>query len=200
MGNDGSSRRALGAARVGTHRCAAVGRPLTLMVAAMLAASLGHAQQVPSTQQIIEALKPSPSRSLRNLVVRDRPAEAGTAGTAAAPAAAPAAIDLTIEFDFASSRIRAENRPLLANLVAALQSPQLQHSRFLVEGHTDAVGSAPRNLKLSVERAEEVRRFLVTSGVTSERVTAAGRGATMPANEHDPNADENRRVRIVTLP
>lgn len=160
----------------------------------LLAASPSGAQTVPETKQIIEALKPSPSRGLRNLVARDK----STDPRVSAPAEPPS-IDLTIEFGFASASVRAESRPLLEHLAEALQSPELQRSKFLIEGHTDAVGSAASNLKLSVDRAEEVRRILVVSGVMPSRITTAGRGATQPANAADPNAGENRRVRIVNL-
>jgi len=160
----------------------------------LLAAVPSRAQTPPDTRQIIEALKPSPSRSMRNLVAHDKPVAA-----VPAPAQALASIDLTIEFDFDSSSIREESRPLLSNLAAALQSPELQRSRFLIEGHTDAVGPPEHNMRLSIERAEEVRRFLIAAGVMRLRITTAGRGSSQPANAADPNASENRRVRIVNL-
>lgn len=224
MGDDPPPASAVSKAIMSPRSPVTAGWPPLLMATLLLAAAPGRAQHSPDTQQIIEALKPSPTRSLRNLVARERPAESGAdaasvaaqdsappmskgwsgqalAAAPASPAGAGAApgIDLTIQFDFASSRIRAESLPLLANLAAALQSPELHSSRFLVEGHTDAVGSAAHNLKLSIHRAEEVRRFLVNGGVAGERVIAAGRGATNPVNAVDPNAGENRRVRVVTL-
>lgn len=170
---------------------------LCLLGAAVLTNAPVRAQPLPDTQQIIEALTPAslPSRpttrSVRNLVVREK--------SAAAPASPPASIDLTIQFDFGSAAVREQSRPLLDRLADALQSPALQRSRFLIEGHTDAIGSADRNLKLSEDRAEEVKRILVVSGVMPSRVTTAGRGATQPTNAADPNASENRRVRIVNV-
>jgi outer membrane protein OmpA-like peptidoglycan-associated protein len=172
----------------------AIGWTLCLHSAMALAASPGGAQPPPDTEQIVEALKPSPSRSTRNLVARDRPV-----GPGVARADAPGSIELTIQFDFDSSSIREESRPLLARLAAALMSPELRSSRFLIEGHTDAVGAPGHNMKLSIGRAEEIMRFLVAYGVTPSRVAAVGRGATQPANPADPEASENRRVRIVNL-
>jgi outer membrane protein OmpA-like peptidoglycan-associated protein len=172
----------------------AIGWMLWLCSALVLTASPGRAQLLPDTEQIVEALKPSPSRSMRNLVARDKPSD-----PVVTRADAPASIELTIQFDFDSSSVREESRPLLARLAAALVSPALRSSRFLIEGHTDAVGPPDHNLKLSIDRAEAVRRYLVASGVTSSRVTAVGRGATQPANPTDPEASENRRVRIVNL-
>jgi outer membrane protein OmpA-like peptidoglycan-associated protein len=187
---------------------------------------------------MIEALKPSPSRSMRNLMVRQRPDAAASAATsppaatvgAAAPVpadntttqaaqaaagdagsqptgtvAAPVppgpapSLSLAIQFESNSSRVRPESGPVLGNLVAALQSPELKASRFAIEGHTDAVGSAARNLALSQERADEVRLYLVALGVHPSRLKAVGKGATQPANPLDPLAAANRRVRVVTL-
>ncbi|MDH5539154.1 MAG: OmpA family protein [Rhizobacter sp.] len=182
----------------GALRCS-----LWLLGAAALMPTAVHAQPLPDTRQIIEALKRSPSpsqtqtqtRGLRNLVVREKSPNP----VAAVTTVPPASIDLTIQFDFGSAATREESRPLLESLADALQSPELQGSRFLIEGHTDAVGSAAHNLKLSIDRADEVRRILVVSGVMPSRITTAGRGSEQPANAADPKAGENRRVRIVNL-
>lgn len=194
MGNDGLAARAAPVFRRLVRSAMALGCPLCLSGAMLLAAVPGQAQHPPDTRQIIDALKPSPSRSLRNLVAREKPAD-----PAVVAVERPASIDLSIEFDFNSSGIRAESRPLLVDLAMALKSPELRQSRFLIEGHTDAVGRPDHNLKLSLDRAEAVRRFLLATGVTSTQVDVAGRGSTEPANQADPNAGENRRVRIVNL-
>jgi outer membrane protein OmpA-like peptidoglycan-associated protein len=186
---------------------------------------------VPDTTSMIEALKPLSTRSMRNLMVRQRadpaasavpsaavppasaaalaaapPASAAPAAVVAAPAAAPGAatgpapsLSLAIQFESNSSRVRPESGPVLGNLVAALQSPELKAIRFAIEGHTDAAGPAARNLALSQERADEVRLYLVALGVHPSRLKAVGKGATQPANPMDPLAAENRRVRVVTL-
>ncbi len=194
MGSDGSAVGATPARRRMVRSIPAIGWTLCILGAMALAASHGRAQTLPDTAQIVEALKPSPSRSIRNLMARDKPVDPGVAR-----ADAPPSIELTIQFDFDSSSVREESRPLLSRLAAALMSTELRSSRFLIEGHTDAVGPPDHNLKLSINRAEEVRRFLVISGVAPSRVTAVGRGATQPANPADPDASENRRVRIVNL-
>lgn len=195
------------------------------------------------TQKMIEALMPTATRSLRNLVVRQKPEPAASAAQAAqatpvasaasaasapnavavvvpvvAVAAAPAStstsatppapagavgsapsLALSIQFEPNSSRVRAESGPLLGSLVAALQSPELKGNRFIIEGHADARGVAERNLRLSQERADEVRLYLVALGVHPSRLRAVGRGNSLPVNAGDPAAAENRRVRVVTV-
>jgi OOP family OmpA-OmpF porin len=160
------------------------------------------APQAADTQRIIDALSPRPevapdarsdeprrTRSARNLIVREVPL----------PASEPPSLSMAVQFDFDSARLRPEGAAELMKLAAALRSPQLAQSRFLVEGHTDAQGSPAYNLRLSQSRADEVRRFLQSQGVAGERITTAGRGAQQPANPADPLAAENRRVHVVNL-
>ena len=203
---------------------------LALLVCAVIAAWPGPvAATETDTQKMIEALMPTATRSLRNLVVRQKPEPAASASSAAhsassaasapeavavaasavAPAPVPAlpptpagpapSLALSIQFEPNSSRVRAESGPLLGSLVAALQSPELKGNRFIIEGHADARGVAERNLRLSQERADEVRLYLVALGVHPSRLRAVGRGNSQPVNAGDPAAAENRRVRVVTV-
>ncbi len=188
---------------------------LALLFGAVLLAAPGpSAATEADTQKMIEALMPTATRSLRNLVVRPTaeaaasataagvaPAAVGATATAASPVAAGPApsLALSIQFEPNSSRVRAESGPLLGSLVAALQSPELKGSRFIIEGHADARGVAERNQRLSQERAEEVRLYLVALGVHPSRLRAVGRGNSQPVNAGDPTAAENRRVRVVTV-
>jgi len=70
---------------------------------------------------------------------------------------------------------------------------------IVIEGYTDAVGSESANMKLSQERADAVRSYLVSKGLASDKVTAVGRGKSNPVASND-TADgraNNRRVEIV---
>jgi len=68
-----------------------------------------------------------------------------------------------------------------------------------VEGHTDSVGSDEYNMKLSENRANSVRTFLVGQGIESGSVTAQGFGKTMPVADNSTAAgrQRNRRVELV---
>ena len=161
------------------------------------------AQNVPSTAEMVEQLKVKPpgtspprTRSMRNLTIE--PVGATAAGPEAAGTARPS-LSLLIQFDFNSAEVKPESQQALANLAQALQSKELVDARFAVEGHTDAKGRADYNLKLSQQRADAVRAFLGRQGVTELRLAAVGKGASELANEADPLAAENRRVRIVNL-
>ncbi len=163
---------------------------------------------VPSAEQMIQQLekKAPAARKFRNFSVE--PVQGEQSGIpdqgAAVPAKGPVhgaapALSLLIEFDYDSARVRPESKQVLALLAQALQSEQLRHSHFAVEGHTDAKGSASYNQKLSLMRASAVRDILISQGVTEARVQAAGKGSTELANAAQPFAPENRRVRVVNL-
>ncbi|GAB4297301.1 MAG: hypothetical protein Fur0034_07190 [Desulfuromonadia bacterium] len=67
----------------------------------------------------------------------------------------------------------------------------------LIEGHTDNVGSAPYNEKLSQRRADAVRQYLIdTFGIHSDRLTAKGYGLTRPVadNRTAEGRSKNRRI------
>jgi outer membrane protein OmpA-like peptidoglycan-associated protein len=168
----------------------------------------------PDTRSMIEALRlPAAAAATqavnRNLVVVAREMTVATDGpsiTSAVPAAPTAAappppsLSLALAFAANSAQLRPESGQVLGQLVAALLSPELRQQRFLIEGHADGRGAAAANQRLSLERAEEVRQYLVALGVPAGRLRTAGRGALDPANPADPTAAENRRVRVVALP
>jgi outer membrane protein OmpA-like peptidoglycan-associated protein len=72
--------------------------------------------------------------------------------------------------------------------------------KVIVEGHTDNVGSAEYNQKLSEKRAENVMNFLVDPGeIKAERMTSTGYGFTKPVaeNETKEGRQKNRRVDLI---
>jgi outer membrane protein OmpA-like peptidoglycan-associated protein len=75
-------------------------------------------------------------------------------------------------------------------------------SRIVVEGHTDSRGSAQRNQELSLLRAREVRGFLVSQGIPTSNIEAAGLGEERPiaSNDSAEGRANNRRVEIVVNP
>lgn len=71
--------------------------------------------------------------------------------------------------------------------------------KIAVEGHTDNVGSDEYNLKLSQERANSVRAYLVSQSLDPAAVTATGFGETTPVADNGTAAgrQRNRRVELV---
>jgi len=70
---------------------------------------------------------------------------------------------------------------------------------MVVEGYTDSVGSDVTNQKLSKDRAEAVRAYLVSKGVPSEKITSVGKGESNPvaSNDTPEGRANNRRVEII---
>ncbi len=107
--------------------------------------------------------------------------------------AAVAAFDLVVRFKYNSDVLEPDARANLDEFAKALKTPQLGTSRFVVEGHTDAVGSPSYNLDLSARRAQAVVRYLQERGVDTAKLEARGYGETKPVVA-DRFAGENRRV------
>ncbi|RMD89338.1 MAG: OmpA family protein [Alphaproteobacteria bacterium] len=79
-----------------------------------------------------------------------------------------------ILFDFDSAEVSPEFIPELRKLAASLN--RFPGTVVEVQGHTDGVGSAAYNLRLSQERADNVRAILIGAGVEPDRVIAVGKG------------------------
>ena len=112
----------------------------------------------------------------------------------------PKSIDLVIQFDLDSAKLKPDSIPLLSSLVEAMKNDRLAAIKFKVEGHTDAQGSEQHNLKLSQSRADSVMAYLTSQGVDKERLTGEGKGFSELLLPEKPKAAENRRVKITTQP
>ena len=68
-----------------------------------------------------------------------------------------------------------------------------------IEGHTDTTGAADFNMKLSQQRADTVREFLIAQGLSPDTITAKGMGEDNPVADNSTAAGrkQNRRVEII---
>jgi outer membrane protein OmpA-like peptidoglycan-associated protein len=100
-------------------------------------------------------------------------------------------------FDTGSATLKPGAREKLARVAGILLShPDL---KLQIEGHTDSVGDADYNQRLSESRADSVRAYLVAQGIAATSVTTAGFGETQPVASNDTPAgrQQNRRVELV---
>jgi len=100
-------------------------------------------------------------------------------------------------FDTGRYTLKPNTQISLAKVAGILQAyPGL---KLQVEGYTDSVGSDQYNQKLSENRADAVRDFLVTQGVQTENITATGYGKAKPVADNSTvqGRAQNRRVNLV---
>jgi OmpA-OmpF porin, OOP family len=104
-------------------------------------------------------------------------------------------VTLNVEFDFNKATIRKAEQQDIGNLAAVMKKyPDL---KIVIEGHTDNVGSAKYNEKLSQQRADAIKKNLVSQyGIDASRLSTKGYGLTKPvaSNATKEGRQKNRRV------
>lgn len=102
-----------------------------------------------------------------------------------------------IYFDTAKATIKSESNTVLNRVVEVMT--QNLYYKLQVDGHTDSAGEAAFNQQLSVDRANSVKRYLVTKGVSANRISTAGYGEAKPvaSNDNEEGKALNRRVEFI---
>ena len=105
-----------------------------------------------------------------------------------------------VTFDFGKYDLKPQFYPALNNVAATLK----EYNQTIVEvtGHTDSVGSAEFNQRLSEQRASTVGNYLIGQGLVRERFEIVGMGKNYPiaSNDTDAGRAQNRRVEIRVVP
>ena len=99
----------------------------------------------------------------------------------------------TIQFEFNSSVLKTEAYPVLDKLSSTLRE---NGGKITAKGYASSEGTAAYNMKLSKDRANSVKTYLVNSGVNANQVTAKGFGEANPiaSNDTEEGRIQNRRV------
>ncbi|MCU0233697.1 MAG: OmpA family protein [Thermoanaerobaculales bacterium] len=105
-----------------------------------------------------------------------------------------------VSFDVGSAAIKPQFYPALDRVAETLR--QYENTVIEVAGHTDSTGSMEMNQRLSENRANAVRSYLVSRGVSPNRISAVGYGKTRPIADNGTAAGraQNRRVEIIVTP
>ena len=108
-------------------------------------------------------------------------------------------IDARVFFDSGKAVIKDDGLILLDRTATLLKEKTT--ANLIIEGHTDNIGSAQLNQKLSEQRAESVRVGLVGRGIQYSRIETKGMGLSQPVagNTTEDGRAQNRRVEIVIL-
>ena len=106
-------------------------------------------------------------------------------------------VDLRVYFAFDTAVLRPEGEEALDELAQAMMSDEVRDDGFVIEGHTDAVGTVSYNQGLSERRAAAVREYLMKSGgVQGSRLSTVGYGEDRLLDPANPESGTNRRVRV----
>lgn len=99
-----------------------------------------------------------------------------------------------------SADVRAESLPILDKVAGTLN--EYHETVVEVAGHTDSVGGAEYNQKLSERRANAVATYLVSRGVEAKRLIVVGNGERSPiaSNATEAGRQQNRRVEMTIVP
>ena len=168
------------------------------LVAGAAFAEIKDASQL-SPEEITKLFETQKTRGLVIAPSGGATTEAPAAGTevAADPGYAQvdpdAQVNIRISFGFDSAALQESEKVKLSSLCQALKTTTIP--LFKIVGHTDASGSDQYNQRLSLLRAEEVKRHLVSNcGIPEGKLQAVGVGEAFPVDPADPRAEANRRV------
>lgn len=122
-----------------------------------------------------------------DLVKKEAAAEAPAAPAAAAAVVKPAAEKITVAadalFDFDKAVLREEGKAKLDDVAAKSQALKIE--AIIAVGHADRFGTAAYNQKLSERRAAAVKDYLVSKGISADRIYTEGKGKTQPVTKPD---------------
>ena len=106
-------------------------------------------------------------------------------------------VGMPIQFDYNSADIKPDSMPYLDQIGKMMKMEKLAHEKIMVEGHTDASGSAQYNKRLSEKRALAVKDYLVGKyNITSRRILISGKGESSSLPGRKPTDPLNRRVQF----
>ena len=102
-------------------------------------------------------------------------------------------------FGFDQATLQPNDIERLKKLQTELQNAKVDS--ILATGHTDSIGKASYNQKLSIRRAQAVKDYLVKLGLPSDRIFIEGKGATQPvaSNKTSQGRARNRRVDVEVI-
>ncbi|MFN0158977.1 MAG: OmpA family protein [Bacteroidota bacterium] len=104
-----------------------------------------------------------------------------------------------VVFEFNSASIKPESEPVLQGVLNTLaENPGIEVE---IHGHTDNIGKASYNLKLSQSRARSVMEWLIARGVDPNRIATRGFGFVRPIapNDTEEGRQQNRRIEFVRV-
>jgi len=148
----------------------------------------GHATQVEHVNEPSTDPKPLGEREIASVF---------GAALSAQPDLKARFVSFVLLFDRDTTNLTHDSKKMLPEVVRTIRNRK--PSEVYVTGHTDRVGAEDYNLTLSSRRADTVRDFLVSTGVTSSALVVSFHGESMPwvHTEDEVAEPRNRRVEVI---
>ena len=135
-------------------------------------------------------------------VAKPAPVEEKKEAPAPAPVEKPEPVEkpnfdlANIQFEFNSFVLKTASLPILDKAVAEMK--KAPNTKFILNGHSSAEGSAAHNMSLSVDRANAVKSYFVNTGLSASNFTIVGHGDKEPVSSNATEAGRmlNRRTEI----
>jgi outer membrane protein OmpA-like peptidoglycan-associated protein len=104
-----------------------------------------------------------------------------------------------IKFKSGSAQILPSSEDVLNKVVKILSDNPTVNVE--IQGHTDNTGTPEKNMNLSTERAQSVKKYLVSNGIADCRLTTRGFGANQPvaSNDTEEGKQKNRRIEFIII-
>ncbi|WP_310448897.1 OmpA family protein [Sulfuritalea sp.] len=176
---------------------------LTALLAGLLASAQSMAAEperktvsindrVPTPQQVADALFPKEIEALKKEC-----AQAEKAGMRCQSRIPKSSLDsVLVTFPRGSASLSGEAQEFLSAVGQALKSRELMWTSMRIEGHTDVTGSPAVNQRLSKERADVVKSYLVKN-FGLKNIETVGRSSEQLKDPADPESALNRRIEFV---
>ena len=176
---------------------------LSAVISAVFASSLGIAAEperktvsindrMPTPEQVAEAMFP---KAIQDLKAECAAAE--KAGMRCQSRIPKSSLDsVLVTFPRGSAALTGEAKEFLDAVGKALQARESVWTSLRIEGHTDVTGSPSVNERLSKERADVVKSYLVKN-FNLKNIDTVGRSSEQPKDAADPTSAVNRRIEFV---
>jgi outer membrane protein OmpA-like peptidoglycan-associated protein len=104
-----------------------------------------------------------------------------------------------ILFEFNSAVLKTSSYPVLDEIAGEMKKHP--EARFILNGHSSSEGTETRNMTLSIDRANAVKSYLVSTGINGRSLEVKGYGESMPVSTNSTEAGRqlNRRVEVKKL-
>ena len=150
---------------------------------------IAHAQRNDSTRATSETLKAQQRIQQLEHALGQYKAEETSRGTIL--------VINDLLFNSGGANLKTPSQRRLDSLVQYLQGNSQRE--IIIEGHTDSIGNPETNKRLSLQRANTVKEYLISRAIESSRIETRGFGEEVPVATNTTNAGRslNRRVEVV---